>query len=461
MAAFSSSLQSTIIDPVFHSDTRCEFRIQNRGQAYMPTLRIGNIGLEKTGAASNAYHFGSGTSSVISRIRLLDGQEELDSLRNVAQWLTFKGALKTNSQNTNVFNNLNGDSQGWIYGATGELLEANTKQVREGDEATLGLLDLRECFPFLNSVSHLSTKLFKNLRVVIEYVPKSQKHLLVNSQIDANVGLLKKSIPILICDEIRDDALVAALDKQMTSASWVSIEHDLANLPAPPTALTQANAETGGISQRVQLRMNGCLGKAVSRVMIAKTYESTGAGGPNVNQGTIGVNEVKALGGYGSKAFLKETFNMRLNGRNVLGGEGLTSPAQITMMLSDTWGALDMCPFQNQQSVGLDTVYTNYAATPAGPANIVGINQTAPSVLKTAPGAAQPQQGYWISNSSWIGLPVNERVSDLQLDIGRTCTFSDGTSSSAGNGLPMNIHLFSEVSRAMTVSGGDYKIFYA
>ena len=461
MAAFSSSLQSTIIDPVFHSDSRCEFRIQNRGQAYMPTLRIGNIGLEKDGASSNAYHFGSGTSSVISRIRLLDGQEELDSLRNVAQWLTFKGALKTNSQNTNVFNHLNGDSQGWIYGATGELLEANTKQVRAGDETSLGSLDLRECFPFLNSISHLSTKLFKNLRVVIEYVPKSQKHLLVNVQVDANVGNLKKSIPILICDEITDAALVAALDKQMTGASWVAVEHDLANLPAPTPTLTAANAVTGGISQRVQLRMNGCLGKAVSRVMIAKTYEETGPGGPNVNQGPIGVNEVKALGGYGSKAFLKETFNMRLNGRNVLGGEGLTSPAQITMMLSDTWGALDMCPFQNQQSVGLDTVYTNFATPIAGPANIVGINQSAPPVLTTAPGALLPQQGYWISNSSWIGLPVNERVSDMQLDIGRTCTFSEGNSSSAGNGLAMNIHMFSEVSKAMTVSGMDYKIFYS
>ena len=105
----------------------------------MPTLRIGNLGLSKTGATVNKYQFGAGTASVISRIRLMDGNEELDSLRNVAQWLTFKGALKSNSQNTNVFNNCSGDSQGWVYGETGQLVDANTKRVRStGDESTTG-----------------------------------------------------------------------------------------------------------------------------------------------------------------------------------------------------------------------------------------------------------------------------------------------------------------------------------
>ena len=102
-------------------------------------------------------------SGFISRIQLLDGNEELDTLRNVAQWLTFKGVLKTNSQNDNVFNNFLGGSIGWATGATGELLSNDNKLVREGQADTLGTLDLREVFPMLNSVSHLSTKLFKNL----------------------------------------------------------------------------------------------------------------------------------------------------------------------------------------------------------------------------------------------------------------------------------------------------------
>ena len=463
MSVFSSSLRTTIIDPQFHSENRCEFRLENRGQAYMPTLRLGNLGLQKTGATPNEYQWGAGVASVISRIRLMDGNEELDSLRNVAQWMTFKNALKSNSQNTSVFNNLGGDSQGWIYGETGELLEAHTKQVRFGGGAVTGSLDLREVFPFLNSVSHLSTTLFKNLRVVIEYVPDGSTQLLVNSQTDPDLTGLTKVTPILICDEITDDALASALDRKMTGASWVAIEHDLANV-AQPAGFAAADTpdRTTLVNQRVQLRMNGFQNKAVSRIMVAKCYEDTSKTGPNVNQaGGIGPHEVKALGGYGSKALLKETFNVRLNGRNVLAGEGLVSPAQQTMMLSDTWGALDMCPFQNQQSVGLDTVYNNYAATPVGPENVTGITETVPSVKSTAPGAGQPQHGPWISNSAWIGVPIQDRVTDLQLDFGRTCTYSDGTVSSAGNFLPINLHVFAEVSKAMTVSGGSYRVFYS
>ena len=454
MSVFSSSLKTAIIDPQFHSENRCEFRLENRGQAYMPTLRIGNIGLAKTGATPNAYHFGAGTSSVISRIRLMDGNEELDSLRNVAQWLTFKGAQKSNSQNSNVFNHLNGDSQGWVYGETGELLSANTKQIREGHQSTTGMLDLRECFGFLNNVSHLSTKLFPNLRVVIEYVPNDKQHLLVESMRAQDITGISKVVPILICDEITDDALVATLDKQLTSANWVAIEHDLSNMPQAfnPAGATVATTAT----QRVQLRINGFQDKTVSRLMIAKCYEDTSAGGPNVNQGALGLPATKGLGGYGSKALHKEKFNIRLNGRNVLAGDGLVTPAQMTMMLSDTWGALDMCPFQNTENCGLDTAYA------AAPNNVVGINQTVPPVLTTAPGVGTgPQQGYWISNSAWIGVPIQDRVSDLQIDLERVGTYSEGTSSSAGNWQAMNIHIFGEVAKGMTVSGNSYRIFYA
>ena len=457
MSVFSSSLKTAIIDPQFHSENRCEFRLENRGQAYMPTLRIGNIGLSKTGASPNAYHFGAGTSSVISRIRLMDGNEELDSLRNVAQWLTFKGALKTNSQNTNVFNHLNGDNQGWVYGETGELLEANTKQVRQGDDATTGSLDLRECFGFLNNISHLSTNLFKNLRVIIEYVPNTALQLLVNSQAAPDVTGILKVVPILICDEITDNALVATLDRQLTSANWVAVEHDLANMPQAfdPAGATVATTAT----QRVQLRINGFQDKTVSRLLIAKCYEDTSPGGPNVNVSGVGPNEVKALGGYGSKALHRERFNIRLNGRNVLAGDGLTTPAQATMMLSDTWGALDMCPFQNTENCGRDTSYATTAL------NIVGINPTVPSVLTTAPAAINtgtgPQQGYWISNSAWIGVPIQDRVSDLQIDLERVGTFSTGTSSSAGNFQALNLHIFGEVAKGMSVSGNSYRVFYA
>ena len=303
-------------------------------------------------------------------------------------------------------------------------------------------------FPFLNSVSHLSTKLFKNLRVIIEYQPTTKPALMVKDISGNGVDGLAKTVPILILDEIEDMALVATLDKQMMSASWVSVEHDQVNLPAVPGLA----AYDDSAAQRQQLRVNGFLNKTCSRLMIAKTYEAAA--------NDLDGSSVRELGGYGSKALFKEAVNLRVNGGNLVAGNGLETPAQIQGLLSDTWGSITTTPFANQQSVGLDDTYAD-----TGPLNTIGITPTQPSVLTTALDTGQtgtgPQQGYSISNSSWIGFPIHSRVSDMSLDIARTGTYSDGTSSSAGNGLAMNIHLFCEVARGLTVDNGGYKIFYA
>jgi hypothetical protein len=216
-------------------------------------MRIGNLGLSKDANNNNTYHFGAGAACVISRIQLLDGNEELDTLRNVAQWLTFKGVLKTNSQNDNVFNNFLGGSIGWATGATGELLSNDNKLVREGQADTLGTLDLREVFPMLNSVSHLSTKLFKNLRVVVEY--HTDPRALVNNQTTNGKAGLAKVVPLLIVDEIVDEALADSLDKQFTTASWVAVEHDQAAVPAVP-GISAASVVTDSVDQSVNLRIN-------------------------------------------------------------------------------------------------------------------------------------------------------------------------------------------------------------
>ena len=482
MSIFSSSVKSQIIDPVFTSESRCEFRLANRGEAYLPTMRIGNLGLLKSAQNENTYHFGPGAASVIRRIQLLDGNEELDSLRNVGQWLTFKNTLKTNSQNDNVFTEMLGGSIGWEAGATGELLSNVNKGVRTGDAESLGTLSLRDVFPILNSVSHLSTSLFKNLRVVIEY--NTDTKALVNSQTPtATTDGLKKSVPILIVDEIVDDALVASLDKQLTSASWVAIEHDEAAVPQVP-GITDAGAATDEAQQSVNLRINGFQNKAVSRVMISKVYQDLANYVYDANAaGTA--TAVKALGQYGSKALHKEVFNLRCNGRQVLAGSGVDSPAAMAMLTADTWGDLNVCPGAITESVGLDTKYDltldRGGLVGRPPQNWVGVNRTAPRILEfggelnaggtaytTAPTA---QQGPWVGNSSWVGVGIHDRVTDLQIQLTRTGTptsvrtptipATDQPVSSAGNFQALNVHIFAEVAKRIDVSGGDYKISYA
>ena len=482
MSVFSSSVKSTIIDPVFNSNSRVEFRLNGRGEAYLPTLRIGNLGLTKNAGSNNTYHFGPGAASCIDRIQLLDGNEPLDTLRNVGNWLTFKNSLHTNSQNDNVFNNLVGGSLGWATGATGELLSNENKVIRTGEAETLGTLDLREVFPLLNNISHLSTKLFPNLRVVMEY--HTDNKALVNGLDTNGVAGLAKVVPLMIVDEIIDDALIASLDKQLTSASWTAVEVDQAAVPAVPTI-----SDTGAVGdeavQSVNLRINGFHNKAVSRVMIAKVYQDLSN---YVYTPTGGTEQVRAIGQYGSKALHKEEFNIRINGRNMLAGRGVTSPAASTMLLSDTWGDLNICPGANVESVGLDSKYSltatqrnGVALVPANrpPSNWVGVNRTYPRILTAGgiatagttigqPGstwATQPtaEQGPWVGNSAWLGCNVQDRVTDMQIQLTRTGNPSSagGTSSSPGNYQALNLIIFAEIAKRLDISNGTYKVSYA
>ena len=479
MSIYSSSIRSHVVDPQFHSENRTEFRLNHIGGSFLPTLRLGNVGLSKTGT-NNFYHPGAGAASVISRIRLMDGTEELDGLRLAGPWLSFKGLIKSNSENVNVMRNLEGGELGWSAGATGELLSNQPKVIREGEEATLSSIDLRDTFSFLNSVSHLSMSLFKNLRVIVEYVPNSKPELLVENI--SQVAGLKKSVPILIVDQITDESLVATLDKQLTSATWLAIETDQATIAKVPGVEGQAVATS--VEQRSSLRINGFQNKAVSRVMISKTFTDADAYKYVDAAGDV---KIKGLSGYGSRRMHRERFNMRVNGSNLLSGDGLVTPAQETMMLSDTWGELNMCPGQNIESVGLDTKYDLTKADPViativgnAPKNFVGTNVTQPSVLTnsgvldaagtswTTPPTAQT--GYWCGNSAFIGLPVHNRVVDMQIDMVRTGTpssvassptaFDAGTIASAGNYLPMTLTVFAEVSKSLQVSGMDYKVVY-
>ena len=557
MSVYSNSVRSSILDPVFFSQQRCEFRLTDRAMAYLPNMRLGNCGISLDAGVNNSYHMGAGVGCMVDRIRLMDGNEELDSLRNAGAWLTFKGLQKTNSQNNNVFTELAGGYLGWSTSARGDLFSAKTKTIRQGAPETLGTIDLRDVFPILTSLSHLSTKTFKNLRVVIEYQQKVQS-LLNNVTVAGSAGLTRVT-PILIVDEITSPALVATLEKQLVSAEWLAIEHDLVNIPAVPGIGATTPAATS-VVQRNALRVNGFQGKAVSRMLITKNYTD-----PSLNV-DVGVG-VKGLGGFGSRALHKERFNLRLNGRNLMAGDGLITPSQTTMMLADVWGDLNMTPFSDTESVGLDSKYGLSMIQPSGligipPNNWVGVNTTSPQIWKfggtkeavgqiltttivalgttyavgntgnctggsgsgatytidtigangtvtgvtitdkgqdylagdiltldgsgdslatvsattfvdtnaweTAPTA---QQGHWAGNSSFIGLPIHDRISDIQLDLVRTGTNTEQTgagtaaqvspSSSAGNYQSMNVNIFAEVSKVLNISGGDWKISYA
>jgi hypothetical protein len=229
----------------------------------------------------------------------------------------------------------------------------------------------------------------------------------------------------------------------LQSAQWTAIETDTVSVPQVP-GITDAGAVTDSAVQSVNLRVNGFQNKAIGRIMIAKVYQDQDLYlyGP-------APGAVKGIGQYGSRVLHKEAFNMRVNGRNILAGAGIDTPASQTMLLSDTFGELsqtmllsdtfgelNMCPGQNQESMGLDTKYdlTDATLTPVGrpPRNFVGVNRTQPRILTdggdlapdgltwTTPPTAE--QGFWLANAGFIGIGIHDRCSDMSVQLTRTGT---------------------------------------
>ena len=165
------------------------------------------------------------------------------------------------------------------------------------------------------------------------------------------------------------------------------------------------------------------------------------------------------------------------------------TPESMAALCGDTWGDLNVCPGTFTESVGMDCKYdltdaTLLPATLIGrpPRNWVGVNRTYPRILTaggnldaagtawTAGEEPTAQQGVWVGNSSWIGLGVHDRVTDMQLQLTRVgnptsvrtpaVIATDQPTSSAGNEKAMDIHVFAEVSKMLQVGGGSYKISY-
>ena len=183
MALYSTSVETQILDPVFSSKNRCEFRIPDRDGSYLPNLRLGNVGVT-TAVNAVPYALGCGVASVIKRIQLMDGNEELDSLREANAWLTFKSFFRPNSEASGIkMIEEGGAGRGFTSSTSLEVdvplpSQKFANSLAQGAENLFtGYIDLRVIFPLLNQMSHLNTKMFPNLRVVIEWETSEQRIL--------------------------------------------------------------------------------------------------------------------------------------------------------------------------------------------------------------------------------------------------------------------------------------------
>jgi len=448
MALYSTSVSTEIMDPVFSSKNRCEFRIPDRDGSYLPNLRLGNVGVT---TATNAvpYALGCGVASVIKRIQLMDGNEELDSLREANAWLTFKSFFRPNAEAASIKMIEEGGAGRGFTSSTS--LEVNVplpsqkfanSLAQKAENLFTGYIDLRVIFPLLNQMSHLNTKMFPNLRVVIEW-ETSEQRILVST---GNTPI--PTTPILMADVIMDEALIATLDSAMVGKAIMfdAIEVDRIGLPAAGAFAADNYTTT---EQVVSLQSKGFLGKYVKRICVQKSAQDSAG---YVDGAT---NAVRGFGANGSLSMEGEQSNLRINGRNLLGGNGFVTSAQTMMGVTDAWGEINSYPYSAISSVGLDNAQATKALN--GPA---GLPPTSPSLLNAAT-EGDAKQSQLIGQQSYLGYRLDERCDNLQLQY-RRLGRKQVADVQAGTGAALNLTLYGEVSKKLVVRGmgGDWAVSY-
>ena len=433
MSAYSTTLKASYFDPrVDISGNTCEFRLDPQ-TAYMPNLRIANLGF-----VANAEHTTAelvGFYGIVKNIRLMDGNVELSTLRHANRYLSWKNITDNNQNNLCVKAPLSKASVGYVLNDNQQvehpksILQMNKTAkttVAAADELHAGHLPLEYVFPLLEKIPYLDTTIHENLRVVIEY-EKDVRMLATDKR-----GTLKDTLsPVLIADEVVDSKTVESMKKTLKSVLWYEIEHDQFRVGenVPPGA----TADGVAVPQTVNAIVNGFDNKFVSRVIMMDAYGNK----DNAYSG----NGIIGYGNYSSLNMPNKVIQIRHNGANVFAGDGLNRDSDRAMLTSQTWGDVNVLPFSNKQMVG--TTFSDDATTNTDGAPVVENNKTNNRV---------GQQDY-------LGFQIDSRVNQLAVTYKRDSFRDSGTEKRSQ--LAVDVHIYAEVLKNINYSGNSYNVQYA
>lgn len=472
MSVYSQSLKTEIFDPRIETADRVEFRLDKGDNVYFSNLRLANVGVSLTGG-QDTYNKAVGVAGNIRRITLLDGAIELDRCVEVNRYLSWFFCGADNNSNRHVQQNLVKHSIGYrlkdnlVVDGEGSrpdpLIRRNDGVAavppgRATDaemEKVAGYLDLRQMLPILDSLGAISTEMFENLRLVIEYEPDTlEGRSKVAAGTTAQLNLAKTNLtPMLLADEIKDPALKQRVKSNMKSFQWNTYEHDLVDIPAQacPAIVADGNGNTTTPNQlqKVKRIIDGFKNKYVSRLVLMKCPQDKEKNRV-LNNAVQANGPIRGVGDYASLAMNKEKINFIVNGRQLFAGEGLDTPAKIADVHADTWGNYNILPYAHTQSVGLDQPGN------VPPANVYG---TCQDQVITEPNAQDPRVG----QSAWVGCRIGDTLNTLELDYERQQAADQRQAAGAAygyTGLALDVHVYAEVPKKFIMEGGKYRIEY-
>lgn len=331
MAYYTSAIQTEVINPQFNqSKYRSEFRL-DQDMLYTPNMRVLNLGVLGTSGSfgdSRAYNLLTGVGGVVRNIFLYDDKQVLDQVLNYRDYGAFKNFNATNSDNQDVKKNLKKHGLGFVYDTdtftpATPVIRSMIKQynpvngghIPTDSDATspTGYLDLRDVFPLLKSIEFLSTSVFKNLKVVIEYDVNNVLSITTGSDTSKPSAT---TVPILVVDKIVDDAFVSKWVSAFKGVSWNCMEMEAVQLP------TLASAPASGV-QSIKYRLNGFTDKSLGVLLLQKKPVSV-LSNDYLNNGSI--------------SLVGEAIQVSVNGSNILPDDGVVASNQRLALLTDTFG---------------------------------------------------------------------------------------------------------------------------
>lgn len=410
------TLETMYYDPVSFSQNRCAFEL-DADQAYSSNMRLLDLGI--VSSVNHSYSRGLGALSIIKNIRLLDGRTELSSLRNPSQYLFFANCNRSNSINKSNDSYFKRNALGFeINGLSNKIEHIYSSGTANTTDATTdkAYLDLRELLPLLRRLPVLSGSIFKSLRLEIEWDNKAINQLLVEDNTTITI-----TRPVLAVDTMNNREAVEVATRGLIGEglTWEEIEHDSYTIPAVDTSgfgNTEVATQTS-VNQSLALR-----DKVVERLLICKQLQD--------KTPTVNANAVKGFGGVASsQANLDESFQVKLNGKNILAGfDGEVGVMEALANLTDEWGEVQTWSGSNIYLYDeADNLMTN------------GNN--------------------FRGQGSWHGVRIGARVADLQLQLTRTNN-RDSNALSPTN-LAQTVNVYAEVKKSIAFGKNGYNVVYA
>lgn len=429
------NVTTRIIDPVFdRSNLRVEFRLP-ADSCYLSNMRLVNIAIDSDNAASS-YNPQLGALGAIRNISIFDGSVLLEQLTDATLLNAFKNVQAENDYNLSVNRFLKYNANGYTMSGVPNFvnnteLATNSYQLATQNPVANNVgkkawISLRDCISFLRSSSIVPTNVFRQFRVVVEYNDAAALKYLTSV---TNATVATSADALFLVDEVNDGDAKDSMMRNYEGVSYRPIEAERVVVPAV-TVADDTESE-----QSVSFLVNGFNNKRLNRLLIVQQAGDSAT--YDVGDATVGNGIVSSVAQW------KTQLNLRVNGKNLLAGDGIAGSSATTTnragssanrrlaYLTDSWGN------------------TNLTAN----MNVVAYNDEPDFVSSDLRARSQ----------DYLGLMVQSEIQELQVQYQRTAlgAATGSAGSNAAQRQQLLLNLFGEVERAVVMgAGGSYNVIY-